>query len=638
MYRICLRTVRKQIKPIVILIITLVSYLSIRNLIASSDEFIFLLPDFAGSDNLACVHPRLPLSAKRIEAGPLKCGPENWVYTKNGRLYIKPGILQTYHNVRCSYASVQRTGGDFWEDIHTGTFKEFSEGDQLESDFFRVNCKSSDGTRHENLHSGISYQRKLQQRNVNGNINKQTLGLNILIFGFDSMSQVTWRTYLRESYKYFTETLKGVVLEGYNIVGDGTPQALLPILTGHREEELPEARRSHKEAKPMDDHPWIWKNLNKLGYITQYGEDGATYGTFQYRMLGFKNQPTDYYMRPFYLLLENEASNHAPYCVGETPRHLNMLNWIKDLYNMYPTERKFSFLFHSEYSHGENNYMAQWADKDLKTFLEYMERNGFLNNTLLILMADHGPRYHGNRKTVQGKYEERLPYFSIRLPPWFQNSHPEASKNLKTNSHRLTTPFDIHETLKDVINFTGAGVGDIHTRGISLFKEIPRERECVHAGIAPHWCACVDWSFTDTNSSEVVKAAIALVDKINLLTRPNRTLCTELVLDSVQSAAKYAASDNVLKFRGSQDVDGREADMSDSMAANVILYQISISVIPSGGKYEATIRYFSKAKKFQVNEKEISRINKYGNQPHCIMRQKPHLRPYCYCKKSIENL
>ena len=78
-----------------------------------------------------------------------------------------------------------------------------------------------------------------------------------------------WRTHLTESYKYFTETLKGVVLEGYNIVGDGTLQALLRILTGKTEVEIPEARKAFLGAKKVGDHPWIWKNLTKLGYVTQ---------------------------------------------------------------------------------------------------------------------------------------------------------------------------------------------------------------------------------------------------------------------------------------------------------------------------------------------------------------------------------
>jgi len=59
---------------------------------------------------------------------------------------------------------------------------------------------------------------------------------------------------------------------GYNIVGDGTPAALLPILTGKTEQELPEARRGHVDAKTVDKFPWIWnkfKGINKDIYIFQ---------------------------------------------------------------------------------------------------------------------------------------------------------------------------------------------------------------------------------------------------------------------------------------------------------------------------------------------------------------------------------
>ncbi len=48
---------------------------------------------------------------------------------------------------------------------------------------------------------------------------------------------------------------------GYNIVGDGTPAALLPILTGQTEQELPEARRGHISAETVDRFPWIWKKF-----------------------------------------------------------------------------------------------------------------------------------------------------------------------------------------------------------------------------------------------------------------------------------------------------------------------------------------------------------------------------------------
>jgi hypothetical protein len=49
---------------------------------------------------------------------------------------------------------------------------------------------------------------------------------------------MTYRRKLAKTYKYFTENLKGIVLNGYNIVGDGTPQALIPIFTGKTELEF----------------------------------------------------------------------------------------------------------------------------------------------------------------------------------------------------------------------------------------------------------------------------------------------------------------------------------------------------------------------------------------------------------------
>ena len=75
------------------------------------------------------------------------------------------------------------------------------------------------------------------------------------------------------------DELGAAVFSGYNVLGDGTPQALLPLLTGHTETELPEARRGFDGAQPVDDHPWIWRQLEDAGYATQWAEDSAEVGT-----------------------------------------------------------------------------------------------------------------------------------------------------------------------------------------------------------------------------------------------------------------------------------------------------------------------------------------------------------------------
>lgn len=56
------------------------------------------------------------------------------------------------------------------------------------------------------------------------------------------------------------------ILFSYNIVGDGTPQALIPILTGYTELELPDTRkRMHEKAQFVDVYPLIWNTFKENG-------------------------------------------------------------------------------------------------------------------------------------------------------------------------------------------------------------------------------------------------------------------------------------------------------------------------------------------------------------------------------------
>jgi len=115
-------------------------------------------------------------------------------------------------------------------------------------------------------------------------------------------------------------------------------------------------------------------------------------GTFTYRMLGFTRQPVDHYLRTFYLTAEPRYDTHKPYCSGSEPRHRLMLGAMRQFLDAYPSRLKFTFLFHSEYTHGANN-LLQWADDDLRDHLEYLLTSGHLNRSLLLLMSDHGARF-----------------------------------------------------------------------------------------------------------------------------------------------------------------------------------------------------------------------------------------------------
>lgn len=234
-----------------------------------------------------CIRPRMDVDAKGKRTKipvPLQCNGEepNWIATSNGTFHVDATIRQRHGDILCQYTPILRDGDDF-KLTRGQPVKPMFDGARLTADAFEVRCVASDGSVHAGTYSGVAFNptvaKRCSQQRASG-VHDESDALDILVFGFDSVSRLTWMKQLPETHRYFVEKLGGIVVEGYNIVGDGTPQALLPMLTGRTETELPEARRGFKEAQQVDDHPWIWRRLTKeRGYATQWGEDGAFIGT-----------------------------------------------------------------------------------------------------------------------------------------------------------------------------------------------------------------------------------------------------------------------------------------------------------------------------------------------------------------------
>lgn len=72
------------------------------------------------------------------------------------------------------------------------------------------------------------------------------------------------------------------MLKGYNIVGDGTPAALIPMLTGKHEQELPNTLKNVNESVQVDKaYPFVWRNFSDvLDYATMYNEDWPNVGEY----------------------------------------------------------------------------------------------------------------------------------------------------------------------------------------------------------------------------------------------------------------------------------------------------------------------------------------------------------------------
>ena len=583
-----------------------------------------------------CIHPKLELWNSDVneylyKTKSIVCQNESeWVYTKDGNFYISSDAVNKHGYIVCAYVPLVNNADTL---SVLKTIQPMLNGSKLISDAFKVVCKAADGQTYANIHACIATENQTTTTRDRSQKDKKSFRWNVLMFGFDSLSRHMFQRILPASHKYFTQVLGGKILEGYNIVGDGTPQALMPILTGRSETEIPEVRRGMKNAKHLDEVlTFIWKRYQDEGYITQWGEDMANIGTFNLRMLGFKTQPVDHYMRPFYLATIPFYNRFLPNCIGSRPRHKLFIDWIKEGLQTNREYDLFTFGFFSEFSHHDNNLLAQ-ADGDVMSFLKFLNNEGYLENTVLILMSDHGVRFGRFRNTEQGKLEERMPYFGFRFPDGLRLKYPKHIQNFEGNTKRLVTPFDIHETLLDILNMpqSSASSGNVSSRGISLFKKIPQERSCAHASIEPHWCACLQWKEIPLHDHNVQMAVKSVINLVNSLTYPYKQLCNKLKLDKLVRAISYRTNENVLKFKHSTDYDGRIPDLSDKLQPKAILYQVTFQTTPGLGLFEATVSRDLMTETFTANENEISRLNMYGSAADCIVKKAPKLRPYCLC-------
>lgn len=353
--------------------------------------------------------------------------------------------------------------------------------------------------------------------------------------------------------------------------------------------------------------------------MTQWAEDMQSVGTFQYRLKGFRNPPVDHYGRPFYRFVEPKKTP-KPLCLGSITRLQTMFNWIRDLFKMYPHQPKFSYLFHSTYSHNSNNRLP-YADSELFDFLKMIQANGYLDRTMLIIMTDHGARFASLRKTSQGTLEERLPFMSIRMPPEFQAQYPMIMRNLRLNSHRLTTPFDIHETFEHLFEFhSNISYQSKSKRAFSLFELIPESRICAQADVQQHWCACHKWHKISVNEPIIQQYSQAVVDFLNAFVSDHKQDCATLTLVRVIKASELDINNHLVQ---------------SELTNKTRFYQIQLETTPGQGLFEVTAEYNFETKTFDIQKRYLSRISRYGDAPACIAENRPDLREICYCSNLL---
>lgn len=390
---------------------------------------------------------------------------------------------------------------------------------------------------------------------------------NVLILGIDSTSRLNFHRVFPEVHTLLVKSMKAVEFRGYHKIGESRFSNFAAMLTnkqliynGTKSDENGLLGCENGPNLTFDRCPFIWHNFRAEGYKTFYAEDGVGMDTFYGSRGGFKKPPTDYFLRPLQsagipALVHEGPSNSSSYCYGPRSAFRTMLDYLEKMAIVLEKQQSpyFAFAYSSSYTQDALNG-GRYIAKELLETLEFLYWEGYLTNTVLFLVSDHGIRMGEVRNHYQMFQEDKLPFMYAVFPDGFREKFNKQYENLKRNARsRLVTPFDVYETLVDLL--PGSKFGSLAPRpcgkpGCSLFTLIPESRTCETAGIRTELCACSSnlRSVVPTKNDTLMKEAAKIaVSQINDFVRKSSDLikCANLTLNLVLKSSQVETNSTI---------------------------------------------------------------------------------------------
>lgn len=517
------------------------------------------------------------------------------------------------HDVLCTYQKItrdeNRTEPDSAVVYHPSSKLTF--GAPLSTDFVFVTCSAYGVKIHEEflmvpaLKDQVERRCQLAEDSTRPQSNSTKERLNIVIVGLDSVSRLNSLRHLKRTRHFLLDQMGAIEFYGYNKVGDNSFPNQVPLLTGKSAEEA----MALCPEKFFDNLDFLWDRYAGLGYRTFFLEESPRYGLFNYLLKGFKDIPTDYYCRPMIFAIDNSRFKKfiggGKGCVGSNVQTEMYLDYFTSLVAFLGNRSYFTYTWISDVTH-DNFNSAGFADEPFLRTFKRLHASSVTSKSVIVFLSDHGMRYGPIRQTLIGKYEDRMPFMFLLLPREFRRKYPDAVRNLRTNQHRLITHYDLHATLLELADFPNDLPPFKTDHGMSLLREVPENRTCRDAFIAPHWCCCHDSGQFPVNDPLSKKMA-------------------NFVLRTVNGWLQDGAPGKCMRLQLRSVVDVYEVTVDAN--SDIRYFWVTLKCFPGEGMLEATVAVNGTD---VFTAERVSRLNWHGAQSSCV---KDHLLElYCFCK------
>ncbi|KAL4229514.1 hypothetical protein ACF0H5_012554 [Mactra antiquata] len=581
------------------------------------------------------------LQSYLVNPNPVKCAQKHSLLfvDESGFVHFNHSALKSYSltSLKCVYHVIKRVDGD--KDITIGDPVEFSPPFFVPSSVFLIECMNVDSvTVYKFVHFNMLW--NLSQTRESEIEKESESKLSIIYFGLDSASRSHALRKLPKVYRYMKEDLQAYDFQGYMKVGLNSFPNLVPLLAGKSHDQY---AMENLQISYLDSMPFIWNEKSMKNHVTLHSEDRPDIATMNYLHAGFKKQPVDYYYRPFALAMDQiepiimePLGKSTWHCYGNKDHYLLQIDFLKRFLTKYSGRQKFSFTWNNQIGH-ETFISLGNGDQPLYDLLKWMRARGHLDKSILIVGSDHGFRLGGASTTYVGRLENNMPFLMVYVPQFIKDKYPWVHRNLKYNTRKLITPYDVHQTMVSVLNgqYSETVSQTVYHYQTSrcLFSKIPDHRTCVDAGIPDQYCTCFDSNPVDTSIQIVKTLANFGVEHLNELLQKYKNLCRILTLKNITEAK--------VMYTAEGDSDNSHIDRNPNWFKRLLGYKednsgryvLMLYTSPNNGLIEIMIDFEEHPQKGFDNKMTVIgepvRVNKYGNQSHCI--EDPTLRQYCLC-------
>eukprot|EP01001_Neometanema_parovale_P010511 NODE_674_length_2192_cov_96.617206_g644_i0.p1 GENE.NODE_674_length_2192_cov_96.617206_g644_i0~~NODE_674_length_2192_cov_96.617206_g644_i0.p1 ORF type:complete len:669 (+),score=94.20 NODE_674_length_2192_cov_96.617206_g644_i0:80-2086(+) len=466
----------------------------------------------------------MPLGAGNLFLGSKKCST-----VRNFSWLVAPGVLE----YDCPEGGHVRTGYDhFPRNTHFHKLRRFhakagrttttpfpnSQGKlAVQAEWFEAFC-GRDANFHANHIPAPQVIEAAQHAKRASN------GLNVLLFMFDSLSRLQ---FLRRMPKT-VGLLERIQQHGpaqsfqffrYTVVGGSTFDNA-PLFMGGDFDHPSFSFSEMNYSDPRYDRYW-WVDFKKLhGFATLFQSDICEEDLASW--LNGAGFHLDHHFVAWSCHPEYDAHGHwtnfvGPYslrrrCIDGKMVHAYNLDFLKQAWENYAVAGvgRAAHVSFDENHEGLGEVLNS-MDDDFASFLEWMWQAGHLENTVVILTADHGVHMGPYFLTKAGRLEHKLPLLIMTMPRAFLAQHPELQPILKHNEQLPLTAWDLHATLRHLATYPEkphAGEPGF-PRGPpwqhSLLTKLPLHRTCEDMRIPRCRCVCGD-QWMEYQPSEVCKA------------------------------------------------------------------------------------------------------------------------------------